>query len=169
MIPTELSDIVITRASFPTPSTEDCFYWPQERQWVPERLLKKLKPGERKQLLGAKAMVQKASSGANFLSSPLSVSVPCGCLLFVPACPFRTFLASAVLFVLMPRSCPRHPWLRALFIPALLFCSRTSLCVSTLYMLLADRSLPLNYGTSPQVCGSNPYASVSSFCASSQY
>ncbi|CDJ29852.1 SNF2/RAD54 helicase family protein, putative [Eimeria mitis] len=63
MIPNELSDIVTTKTSLPTPSTEDCFYWPQEKQWVPERLLKKLKPAERKQLQGANAMVQKAASG----------------------------------------------------------------------------------------------------------
>ncbi|CDJ61427.1 SNF2/RAD54 helicase family protein, putative [Eimeria maxima] len=63
MIPNELSDIVTTKTSLPTPSTEECFYWPKERQWVPERLLKKLKPGERQQLQGAKAMVQKAASG----------------------------------------------------------------------------------------------------------
>lgn len=63
MIPNELSDIITCKTSLPTPSTEDCFYWSQERQWVPERFLKKLKPGERKQLQSAKAMVQKASSG----------------------------------------------------------------------------------------------------------
>ncbi|CDJ48679.1 SNF2/RAD54 helicase family protein, putative [Eimeria brunetti] len=77
MIPNELSDIVTTKTSLPTPSTEDCFYWPQEKQWVPERLLKKLKPAERQQLLGAKAMVQKAASG-NYFPSGQSKCRKCG-------------------------------------------------------------------------------------------
>ncbi|CDJ63823.1 hypothetical protein, conserved [Eimeria necatrix] len=63
MIPNELSDIVAVKSSLPTPSTEECFYWPQERQWVPERLVRKLKAAEKKQLQGVKAIVQKAASG----------------------------------------------------------------------------------------------------------
>lgn len=63
MIPTELSGYVTAKSSLPTPSAEECFYWPEVKQWVPERLVKKLKPAERKQLQGAKAIVQKAISG----------------------------------------------------------------------------------------------------------
>lgn len=66
MIPNELSDIVAVKSSLPTPSTEECFYWPQERQWVPERLVRKLKAAEKKQLQGVKAIVQKAASGGPF-------------------------------------------------------------------------------------------------------
>lgn len=68
MLPNELSGFITTKSSLPTPSTEECFYWPQEKQWVPERLIKKLKAGERKQLQGARAIVQKAVSGG--LESP---------------------------------------------------------------------------------------------------
>lgn len=63
MIPNELSGFVTAKSSLPTPSAEDCFYWPEEKQWVPARLLKKLRPAEREQLRGAKAIVQKAITG----------------------------------------------------------------------------------------------------------
>ena len=71
LIPNELSEFIVAKSNLPTPSAEDCYYWPEERQWVPERLFKKLKPADRKQLKGAKAIVQKAVSGQlrNFTTS----------------------------------------------------------------------------------------------------
>ncbi|OEH79709.1 snf2 rad54 helicase family protein [Cyclospora cayetanensis] len=63
LLPNEISEFVSTKSSLPAPSAEDCFYWPQEKQWVPERLLKKLKAGERKQLQASKTLVQRAASG----------------------------------------------------------------------------------------------------------
>ena len=78
MIPNDLAEFVTTKSSLPTPSTEDCFYWPQERQWVPERLLKKLKLAERKQLQVAKTIVQRATSGWYHSSACLSLHLSTG-------------------------------------------------------------------------------------------